>query len=142
MLASSLVLADLCPWAGPLSSALQDKLRVTRNRIRVILPGRAFHLLSDEHSKEIARAKEYPIHSFRLLVTPESLAKYFLGPRVIEEEEHMAPRPDKAMLARLKAARGNLVAGQAVLKRKKKEHNMSAFVEIVMSDLPSPPRAN
>lgn len=51
----------------------------------MILPGRTVHPLSDERTKEIARAKEYPIHSFKLLVTPESLANYSLGPRVIGE---------------------------------------------------------
>lgn len=86
-----------------------------------------------------------------MLVTPESLATYLLGPETTREalaltreeeseDKSMAPKMDKALLTQLKAKRVKQSTGAVALKRKsshlQKELNIDSFLDANLSTDP------
>ncbi|KAI8547190.1 hypothetical protein RHMOL_Rhmol07G0175900 [Rhododendron molle] len=108
--------------------------------------------LSPALEAELQQARSYSVHTWDLLVTPESLAAFLLGSEttrealaLLREEEGedkaMAPKMDKALLAQLKAERAKQTPEVAATKRKSSrlqtELGVDSFLEADLSIIPS-----
>ncbi|KAI8529995.1 hypothetical protein RHMOL_Rhmol11G0019600 [Rhododendron molle] len=126
--------------------------RVHNRRGEPVASSRALFPLTLATEAELKLAWSYEIHSWDLLVSPESSATYLLGPEtsrealaLLREEEgenkEMAPKMDKNLLAQLKAERAKQSPGGVAPKRKssrlQKELNVDSFLAADLSKDPT-----